>query len=98
MKTAILTAPLLLTTLSTSIAVIEPRQSLPSWLSNMMPSTSTIMSYAGIMIPGQDGTVTKAVPKLRKNAKRDIIRYGPFTLPANKVHFPNPNPTPKPQN
>lgn len=37
------------------------------------------------MIPGQDGVVTSAEPILRKTAKRDIIRYGPFTLPASKV-------------
>jgi hypothetical protein len=85
MKTSTIAAPLLLVSLSNAIPVIEPRQSLPSWLSNMLPSTSTLMSYAGSMIPGQEGKVTPAEPKLRKNAKRDIIRYGPFTLPGNKV-------------
>lgn len=87
MKTYTLAAPFLLASLSSAIPVIEPRQ-LPSWLSSVMPSTGTLMSYAGSMIPGQEGRITSATPKLRKNAKRDIIRYGPFTLPANKVPLP----------
>jgi hypothetical protein len=47
--------------------------------------TGTLMNYAGSLIPGQNGVVAAAKLKLRENAKRDIISYGPFILPPNKV-------------
>ncbi|KAE9982516.1 hypothetical protein EG328_010798 [Venturia inaequalis] len=84
MKASNLAVSLLLAPFSNALPVIESRQSLPAWLSNIMPPTSTLMGFAGSMIPAQEGTITSAEPLLRKTAKRDIIRYGPFTLPANK--------------
>jgi hypothetical protein len=70
-------------------AAILPRQ-LSSLLSGASSGAgsgiglNTIMSYGASMMPGQDGIVTSAKPKLRTTAKRDIIKYGPITLPANK--------------
>jgi hypothetical protein len=40
------------------------------------------------MVPGIEPIVLKEKPKLRSKATRNLIRFGPFTLPGNKVVLP----------
>lgn len=58
----------------TAAAVLEPRQ---------MNLNSMLGSVIGLL-PGTNGIVTDAKAQLRPDAKRTIIKYGPFTLTANK--------------
>src|ERR1700753_642843 len=41
----------------------------------------TILTGFTSLVPGLDGTIRDSQPQLRANAKRQIVRYGPFVLP-----------------
>jgi hypothetical protein len=36
-------------------------------------------------VPGIKPIIIDAPPQIRKDAKRQLLRFGPFTLPPNKV-------------
>lgn len=66
--------PLGLATLASSLA-LEKRQGL---------------SGVAKMIPAIDPLIIQAKPLLRPDAKRQLLRFGPFTLPAYSVYpFPS---------
>jgi hypothetical protein len=46
---------------------------------------NTMLSSVIGLMPGTNGVVQDAKAQLRPDAKRIIIKYGPFTLPGNKV-------------
>jgi hypothetical protein len=69
---------LLVVSLATAAPVVKRQQSsFISALLGMVPD-----SYKAAPV-----TVQNAKPNLRATALRKITRYGPFTLPANKVNF-----------
>jgi hypothetical protein len=72
MKSTLL-APIFLASVAAG-AAIEARQA---------DFTSVLSGIAGLM-PSTKGVVTEAKAKLRPDASRRIIKYGPFTLPGNK--------------
>jgi hypothetical protein len=44
------------------------------------------LSLLASFLPGLSANKTTLVPpNFNKDAKRELVRYGPFTLPANKV-------------
>jgi hypothetical protein len=46
---------------------------------------TSMLSSASFLLPRQNGKITATKPRLRTDAKRSIIRYGPYKLRAYKV-------------
>jgi hypothetical protein len=59
------------------LAVEKRQQNMISSILGMVPSYYKIAP----------SSIKELKPKLRDNAIRKVARYGPFTLPANKVHL-----------